>query len=526
MLENAERIAERLTESVDPSYYASLNSQLRYAFGEPWNQSGSSGRVFPSYPQIKLQVRKVGRSMKILANTLVELSSIMGTEPEPEWIQLHKYISESRKQVFLERWNRYSWRPEFEKTYLDATLLGLGILQWGVREEGGLQYVTCEHCPLQDVLKDPHYTDPAKWRYVGLARHLDPDDAILLYGNRKKIEDNIVTIDDDGPRKAVRIIEYWDIGIGGKDPTHAVILSDVDGDPLFVEKNAFGRLLPISYAEHVILPGFKHHIGRVIMQMAEQEARNKIEAALLKSAQDYGYDIVNTDRIDKLDYEKGRRNGSTHFYAKSAAPGDNQPAIDRIAAREISNTAMQLMYDLDKQLNAMSGTNDLERGNLTQQTRTLGEIQLLDQRSQQTRSRMLRQTALMYVRAIKMWQALAMKYDETPAYVDVFGNNILFNNPNDVRSSFRQLFEEPSEVVINPTSLYGSDYMAKRQARLTELMMLRGDPSINPLKVAEEIVKTLGDDPSEWVVQPMAMQQPAMNIPAPAGQEMNNGRTA
>lgn len=509
MLTKPDKATSRLIESIDPSYYESLSSQIRYAIGEPWrvgNSSSGSATTLPYYDPPRLYLRKVGRSMKILSNAMVELSTVMDRDPEPKWTQVHNSISEARAQVFLSRWREFSWKSEFERAYLEMSLLGLGILEWGIDidPESGLQYAACRHSPLVQTLKDAHEPDPGKWRYVGFVKYMAPEDALALYGAKakKKIESSVVKIDSDGYREAVRVIEYWDRGYGPGDPSHMVFIGDVGGEVIVdPEPNPFGNMLPFSYGENVLFPGFKHHCGRIIMQMAEQEARNKIEQAMFKTAQDHGMDVVNTERIDKEEFEKAYREGRTRLYAKSSPPNMAEPAVERIPARELSSTALQMIQDLDKQLNAMSGVTDLERGSLTQQDRTLGEIQLLDARSQSSRARIIRQTMLFYVRSINAWARIAAKYDEYPARVDVFGSNMVFNDVDDPRSALKYLFEEPSEVVISSSSLSKQDDDMKRQVRLQRLLLLRGDPLVNQQKLLEEILETIGEDPAEFIAQ-------------------------
>ena len=513
MLTTKEQATDRLTESIDLPYYDSLESQMRYAFGEPWgvgSRRGGSNASLPYIEPVRLHTRKVGRSMKILANTLVELSSIMDQEPEPTWTQLHKYASEARRQVWIERFKRFGWKSEFEKAYLDMANLGLGILEVGVRtdRETGLQYATFRHSPLVQTIKDAHEPDPAKWRYVAFAKYLAPEDAVKLYGkkNKAKIDGAVVEIDGDVCRKVVRVIDYYDIGYGNGDPTHIVFLGDVGGEILIGPEPNEDGVLPFVYGENVLLPGFKHHVGKILLQMAEQEARNVLEKAIQNTVRDSGLDIVNTEKVDKEEYQRARRNGDTSVFAKAGNIADQEPPINRIPPREVAATTFQYMQDLDRQLNAMSGTTDLEKGSQLNADRTLGEIQLVDQRSRQARGRMIRQTMHLYVRAVKMWERFARKYDRLPCNVSVLGAQMVFNDPSEPAGSFEMLFEDQSEIVISPQSLTQQDEQMKMQLRINQLALMRGDPMFDQRKVAEEIVKAMGEDPAEFLAQQSSAQ--------------------
>ena len=512
MLTKRSQIEDRLKESADTEYWDSLYSQMKYAFGEPWEgRSGGGSGVIPYYDPVKLYTKRVGRSMKIMQHALIMMSKVLAGEPEPWWPQVHRYISEARKQVYISRYRKCGWKQEFEKQYLDMVNLGLGILQWGLKtERDGYTYATCQHIPLIHVLKDPHEPDPSKWRYIGFVKYMAPEDAIALYGNRKKIEDAVVTVDGGSLRKVVRVIEYYDLGFGEGDPTQAVILGDVGGDYLVPpEPNDYVDTLPFSYGENVMLPFFKHHVGNIILQMGTQEMRNKLERSLAAAAMDIGMDLVNTDRVDKNEYQKARREGRTYVYAKSGIPGDNNPAIDRVPPKEASRTVFELVNLMDRELSAESGITDLDRGSQLQSQRTLGEVQLLDERSQTSKARIARQTSNMIVNAVKVWQKYAMLYDDAPCKVDVFGNNMTFNDKADPTSKLYHLFEEESNVVVSTMALTMQDELGKQQLRLQQLGLLMGDPMVNQQKVTEEKVRAIGEDPAEYVLSapPMPMDQ-------------------
>jgi len=516
-------IRKRLEDSIDTGWYDSIYSQLCYAFGEGWKGRVSNGQEgsLPYYPAITLYTKKVGRSMKIITSSLVTLSEIMDAEPEPSWTQCNKWVSESRKQTWLKAWKSRGWKSEHERAYLEGEGVGLGVLQWGVKQnpDTGEDYTTCRHSPLLQTITDVTAVGPDQWRFIAFAKYMAVEDAVAIYGEskRKDIESATHRVDEDNvTQEVVRVIEYYDKGFGTGKPTQCVLIDDIGGAVLVEpEENQFGRKLPCSYYEHVLLPGMRRHIGKIILQMATQEARNDLEKAIRDDALTGSLDVVETDLVDKAEFKGAMKRGEKFVFAKGRALSDTRPVVQRIQARESSSTTFNLLSLYDRELNAEGGTTDLEKGSSQKTgTETLGELQLIDARSQKQKGRSTRQAMYMYIRSVEQWEAISKQFETQPTDIDVFGTNMTING-GDPRMSIDQMLDEPSEVVISPASLTQQDVTAKTQKRITELQILAQNPLIDQKWVAEQMCKALNEDPEEAMVKaaPMPQMQPNPGMP-------------
>lgn len=520
-LTSSKDIQIRLADWNDTVYTDSLHAQMCYAFGERWNyrQNASGGGTLPWYESIVVRKRQIGATMRILNSAMITLGKVMYGEPEPEFPQVHPVIGEARKQVWLSRFrgegypDAPEWGQEFDDCFLEGDGLGVSYLEHGfvTNPRTGRQRSTIRHSPTIFTLTDRHQSNPSKYTGVAFVKHIDPEDAARLYG-RERADKARHRIGEDCAYDVVRVIEYYDTGYGKSDPTYAVFLDDIDTEPVVRRENWAG-CLPFSYYIHALLPGMSRPVGRIVMQMATQEARNQLEARMRKTVFRAGMDLFNMQTLNKEDvnrYLSGKNErGVLRF--EGSDPGGMAP-VTRIAEAEIGVTQMQLLKMYDAELAADSGVTSFDRGSAAVGDRTATEVQAIDARSQVQGAWSRKQAVKMFQRSVAKWLHLAGMYDTDPVDVDVFGTNLRINDPSVPASSFAEYAKEPSKVVINSTDLESQDQERKRSLRiqrLASLFPLVQAGLINPVKFAEEAVRAIGEQEArDWlsVMPPMAAQ--------------------
>jgi len=536
----AEDIQKRLT-SFDKDWHDTKYAEMCYSFGEPDMASygtNSSG-TFPWYKPITNKVKEVGRSMRIMNTSLIALARTFYNDPEPDFPKLSKIEGEMRKQFFRERYKGCygtdgEWREQLVQTFVEGYNLGVGYVQHGVKTNPltGQQYTTIQHVPTINVITDRHEISPARYRWIAFVKHLAPEDAIAIFG--LKAVDKYIKGYNEGTsegHEVVRLIEYYDLGYGKTDPTMSYILDDIENKPIEVTSSPFDHL-PFSYYMHAIAPGVEHPIGAVWLQRATQEAINGIERTIGDHIKDFRpLEILKKEAFEAKSLRKYIAGESDIL---EIGDSNVEEPIIRMAAPEVPQTILQYLQMLNQQWNADSGVNDLERGNFSASARTLGENQLLDQRSQIQGGIAKTGAIKLCVRVAENMLRIAEKYDRDPIWIDVLGTKMLINDPQDPSTWIDNYTKTYSDVYIAERSMEYSDVLKQTQERLMELSsvapFLANDP-VGMMKLKEEALKAIGEDPKEWRGNNQDMGMGAMmqggGVPNPdAGEKMRNGMLA
>lgn len=532
-------IQEHLEEMNDTSYSDSVYAQMCYGYGDAYNKGGqysSNGSSIPWYPTVVMKKRVIGTSMRIMNASILAMAKIMMASPDPSFPQLPKPLAEVRKQAFLTRYQGNAsieapeWDAEHQLCFLDGDNLGLGFVQYGisVNPKTGKTFTTCQHVPRIFVLRDRHETNPSKYRRIAFVKHLSPVEAYEKWG-KERCQKYIKEIDtggsSSGTYKVMRVIEFWDLGENGSMPTMAIIPNDIGEDPLEHAPNTYGYL-NFAYMEHILLPGMEHHIGRIVMQMATQEALNQVEKRLRRIVmQGGGFDIVD---VSKLNPEQLQRVARGDEYARFVGfEGGAEAAsalVHHVPEREASQTMLAIQGLYDSMIGREGAVTSADAGQPTPTSRTLGENLLIDQRSAKQSEWSKKQVVKMFQRAVSRAVETMRLFDDDPMQVDVFGRTITLNDPNDERSSLANYFSLPSRVVIDEAALDAASAMAKSQRRLTELNALTPfvQSGVNPLapisqiKFVTELLRAIGEtEISEWIPQVQLGMPAPMSSPMP-----------
>jgi len=503
----AEVIEKRLAQANDRSYYDSVFRQMKQAFGSMAEQTAlgpTVGGCFPDYPDIRPTFKEIGASQRILNTQFITLSRILRAMPEPEFPQVDKGTGEVRKQFFLERarGNGYAdggWLDQLTQVFLDGDGLGTGVCQIGVKPNPKTAYnkVDIKHIPLLQVLWDEHARSLSRARWVCLLHYVPVDIAEAMYG-KKALKDALHQFREhqtEEPIECYRIFEYWDTGLAKGTPTRAVILQDIDQKPLVIEDNPYG-CLPIAHYEHLLTPGMKRPIGRISLLTPGQANLNDMERRVRSETKRPGFDLLSADLVEEEDVDKINA-GEPGVIARLTRPlQQGDVPYERVPGGEVSATTLQALEMAERDFIRQSGVNEFEQGLLSDKERTLGENQLLDQRSKTQSNWSVLQATQMYVRLVEKVMDVAKVADNDPVLLDINGVNVLFNDPEDPRMAISAFLEEPSSVVISEESILKGDVqqeMIQKIAILEKISAL--GPVVDPMWFAEEFIKTCGYDP-------------------------------
>jgi hypothetical protein len=525
-LTRAEDIAHRMRSGFDRSYYDSLFAQMQKAFGEQREMPRGADHAgeFPDFPDIRPRIKEIGASSRILNTQFITLSRVAHGLPEPEFTQVDKVTGEVRKQFFVarSRGNGYSdgeWHTQCANAFLDGDGLGVGVVQVGLKAnpKTGYQHVHVRHVPILQVLWDQHERSLSRARWVAFMHYLAPDIAVARFG--KDILRHVKELHEAGSDQrleVVRIFEYYDIGYGKGEPTMAIIPHDLGEKPLEIDENPFG-CLPMAHYEHFLTPGMRRPMGRIPMLVAGQEAINEAERYMRSVMHRKGYDVYSPDMVDGDQLQDALQGRRTTVEAVRT-PTQGERFIERVPAAEVGSSTLAYLSELQRNFNADSGVNDLDRGNMSQQARTLGENMLLDERSKVQSSWSALQFTLFVRRLVEKVEKVAAVGDRDPVEIDLNGVNILLNDPSEPRSLVANFLQEEARVVVSVESLVKQDAEREKMlnmATLEKLFPLVQQGLVDPTWWAEEYLRAAGHDPKEAMARAgmqgqMPMQAPQM----------------
>jgi hypothetical protein len=463
--------------------------------------------VIPNYLQI-------GKSRRILNHTFISMSKILYANPQPEFVGVDDKIASVRKQFFKKRStkNRYGsdWAPEIASAYLDGDSLGVGFVQIGLTEtDQKTQRVNIKYVPATQVIWDRHNINPEKSRFIGFIHYLPEDIAIQKFGQQMwDLNHRTQFIDTDSltPIRSLRIIEYYDLGWAGQDPTYSVIINDFNGEFIKHEKNPFGTTLPFAVYTNWIPPGSKMPIGRIMMQISTQEALNELEDNMRTTiVRGVPFDLIDKSSIDPQDYEEiiaGENLAKVGYN-----PGSGSPIV-RVPGAEVPQTLLAYQGYLERVLSTESGLTDLDRSNTFSTVKSATEISLLNSSSQIQGSWSRKQLAIFYKQIIENVFEIAILFDREPLIIDIDGKDYVMNNPDDPQSWIEFWLQDQAEIVIDETSLDYKDAEQEKLKKLAVLGQINAEVQaglIDPIAFANAKLEILGLDPNIFLKK----QEPA-----------------
>jgi len=525
-------IEQRIHESYMPDYLSSVYRQMRYAFGDAWDQTATSvpgfdEGEFPYWPDIKPKYLAVGQSRRILNTTFITLSKVMYNEPEPEFPQLDAMDANARKGYIKARWNGWPigddrFGRQEEMAFIEGHAFGLGFLQYGLKKgPTGQQMLACRHSPTLMTLGDPTERDPSRWRRVTFVHYISKEEALKRWP-RAVIEPYVKPLFDEvsgKPLEMVRLFEYYDMGIGGDDPTWAIVPGSWHNKPIEKGPNPFG-CLPFSHYVHFFAPGMRTPVGAVVLQMATQEALNECEEYMRQNIlAGKGFDIADISQFERADLEAIRAGRPTRVVRRTQPRQGAHDAWERVPAQDISTSAVNYFQHLERQFTTESGITDFDKGIQPEETRTLGENQMVAEQGQTQGSWSIRQTVQFRQRSFDTMVKIAKDFDREPVWVEFFDGKAFLNNPEAPESALDQVFQEPANAVVSEESLNYRDVEAKRSQRVAQLMAIFPQVQIglfNPRWWGEEVLKAMGEKDLKVALNvgdEMGAEQAGMGLP-------------
>lgn len=505
--------ADLLRQAYDPDYYAHIYGLMVYALGDKYDVGrtrgyGESGGI-PDFPDIAPKFYEIGGSRRIMNNSTLMMSKVCYMDPEPDFPDIPDLHEEVRRQWVKKRWRgdaEYEtgdWGSETFKTFLDGDGLGIGWAQILVKDGA----VTVEHVPITECLWDRHALNPARARFWARIHNLPVDVARQLYG--KRIDGHIRNIQTKGsgevnPLQVVRVVECFDVGLSGKDPTRTVYLDYPGGTVLELGSNDFG-CIPAAHYEHVKLWNMRRQMGRIEAQLQSEEMRNALARYIkLTLERGSGFDIMDVSGINEQDL-KDLQDGILLPLVRYDMSGGEKPVgnvIQRVPAQEVPSTAFQLDAMLAREQNTESGNSDADRANLTNTGRTLGEVQQLQAGADIQTAWSKRQYARFLQRLISKAVKIGAQYDVAPIYLTVKQSPVLFNDPQNPNSAISEFLMTPSTVNISEDDLQYMSRDTRQQKALAMWMQLMANPVFDPLAVGRKILESMGErDPDQFLAQ-------------------------
>lgn len=537
MLTSAENIAKRLQEANDVGYYESIFRWAQALHSQKIAGGPSEEGTFKSWPDLMPKIAEVGVSTPILTALLLTRAKVLRTLPEPDFPQVSKQTSEIRKAVWRRRAQGCGyggdghWLGQMRDAFMDGAPFGAGFVQFGPKTnpKTGLQYTHMTHVPLMQMMWERTERSPARSRFFCAMKYMPLDVAEDKFG-KKKARENVFRLFNQGEAyesqsvEVVRVFEYWDLGWGTKgDPTLAYILGDITNAPESIEDN-WAECLPFAFMEMHCLPNVRRPMGMVPHLMQSQAALQKMQGKFMANADRPGFDLVDQDRLNPDDLERVNSSEPNVIvrYESSGGMTDKPPFV-RVPGGELAQSDLATYQELKEEHRALAGISELEQGSSVSGADTLGEVQMVDQRSRSQSNSVVTETAHFARRCVEMFSQISSKIDLDPMRVDAMGYDIPLNQglpevpdedgePLDP-SSVQAWFKEPSTVTLGEEALFKGDRQAEMRARFEILNAYAPILSmLNPKWYAEEILKAGGDDPQAALMDQAQAQSGMMGM--------------
>ena len=517
-------IRETLRQAYDVRQYGHYYALQCYALGAKYELYGGMGLPevgeLGDWPDIFPQFYNVGQSRQTLSNEMLMMMKVCYQEPDPQFPDLDPISETVRKAYILERWRgdrlhgEGHWASECHLAFMNGNGLGVGFVQVGVKNSRAhIQY----H-PTLNVIWDRHFWSPGRSRFIAFVHHLPVEMASAMFGSKveKEATDTQSTHYDSNPIRRVKVIEYFDMGLDGKEEgktTHAWFLNNLGGRVLDISENEYG-CLPYAYYQHLHVPGMRRPIGRMDLQMATQESRNQVERYLRQILmRGSGLDIISADAANTEDVQRWLDGEVLPAIRIDSGTEQSVDAlVKRLPPHEPPMGAFQYLQMLDRAQNTESGSSDADRANLSQVGRTLGEAQLRQQGADIQSAWSRKQYAEFLKQVISKATYIGSQFDTAPTMLDIDGKNVTFNDPANPQSLLSNWLSEPSRVVVNEDNLQYFDSQVDAQRKTALWMPFLNDPFTNPVELRKKIFKAMGEkDPAAL------LQMPQPSMPAPAG---------
>ncbi len=271
------------------------------------------------------------------------------------------------------------------------------------------------------------------------------------------------------PVKIVRVIEDWDMTSDtGDTPTYATILGQIQLKNIKKRANPFPSL-PVAFFVNFIPSGQQRPVGLIKMQASTAEQINAIERAMKKHFErGQSLDLLDVTMIDENDLRKWSAGEDIRFLKMNGAL-DKTPWT-RIAAEELSQTSLGYLQHLERQYTTDSNLSEGDRNISSGGRKSATEIRDLSNRINMNAAWVPRQALRYAQRLVTKVMEVARVADLHPRMLDIYGQNIMINDPEVFESRLEHFLEEPSVTIIGSESMTPEEDRLKRSERQAQLM--------------------------------------------------------
>jgi hypothetical protein len=533
-LSTEKQIKERLKAAYDESYYQSLWNRIIAAFGDdsvngyaPTFQRG----VFPDFPPINKTNKTVGKNLRIANALQILKTKVMGKLPEPEFTNVRSNITQAVLKGFWQvRATHNDWIQEIGPAFVDGVAFGNGVLEVAPRVNPitGRQFVDIRYIPIWRCLWDPVNASMGNMTYIAFAHYLPLEEAEKMWPGKITSSNAQAVYGYDGTNEnstaqQVRIFRYYDIGIAGKAPTYACLLGDIDGTILErMEMETPG--LPVGFFEYGLTPGAARPSGLIDVLAAGQESLNRLDEAEDAMASQIEINLLDPQYFDEETIQKLEMGDHDGFLFMAKSPKGGELPNIRIPAPAMSATAADRRDQVERQFRSDAGITEIDTGNNPNQTRTLGENEMVQRESAPQKAWAANQCVYMYQRLIRAVFYVAAASDDDPVQVTIDGDPIWINDESDDRFDIANFVPLDLQVVIAEEAITARDQETETRQKIQRLAALQ--PSVgtftDPKWYWSEMRKVLGFEQNEGAMEPqqqMPMQGNNLNpqgAPAPA----------
>lgn len=542
--------ADRCLAAVDVRRSAAIDKMARYALTGVW---GTASRqmgpaLWPWYQDADSEYADPGRSNKILNANRQKKARFLTGDIEPDSSGVKAVTSAARKAFFKARFagkgnEQGSWRPHVYGFFDDFDFLGIGCcyISTVIDHDTDKDAVSVQHVPLQHVLYDPFARNPQNARWCCVRFVVSYDEAYAMYPEvAQRLKVTLQRENTGQPLEAVPIIHYYDIGIAGKDPSCTVWVGDFSEPHVEHKKSPYGRELPMAFMVGNLLPNARFPVGGVFTQMKSQMMANKVEEGVVTRLDNSSMRLWASSKVNPEDWKKymlGELRGNMRLDEGFEFDDVAKQVMADFSGQSLSNADMQAMEWADKQFNEDAGLSETNQGNVLEGGHTLGEVESLKAEASANRAFDDQNVKNGLVELVQKVFMVAKLFDDSPVDCTVIlpttSKSVRLTVNKDAGSSCKQLFDQPSEVTLDVSSLTASDAATKANERLLKLerlaaLIVQGGPMAVMKygdKLIQEGIDAIGEDPEDWIqeappMMPGAPMAPQMGQPVPGGPPM------
>lgn len=481
--------------------YADLNYLYGCRDGKAITKSGGAlqgpGGIL-LFPSIRVEDEEKGTLKDSLFTGLQMYSRIMTVDPEPDFKGIPEHIAQIRKAFWRKRYGFNgpggNWHGQVAPGWLESLFNGVGAVRavlenvdhygkpilgkYKEREpEAQYQRVALKHAPMLRTVTSDLTNDPYQSPFVGWMDPYPLALAEMLFGEgvRKYAEpwgrrySRRAQHDTEG--KVVLITEYFDLGMNGEAPVHAMFYGKgADMNLCHLEDSPHGGNLPIRYRMVPGLGDLADPVGRLSLQRPSEELKQLLIDDLKRIAESGGAQRIFAHGMftdDNLEDIRNPKSAVSNIVADK--PLDGNQRMEHMVALVPPIPTNPALEKLDaimtREQTQASGLSETQRGYIPERKEHATTMALMAQAGLANSSSETFATIRFFHGMVDMVMGIARDYDTEPVRLNVFGEQVLFNDPQQPRSQVAEWFEEEAEVVINEQSLTGQDDVAAQSRR-------------------------------------------------------------